>query len=102
MKIEDQSYACLWDTGWDVTTLSKAMYDKHSAVITPKVPASDAIRGRLDQAVVAGITLPHDINFDESKSGLWCVIGLNAIIAAGGTVWDVKNGRIAFGAQESE
>jgi hypothetical protein len=97
LKIEDQSYTCLWDTGWDVTTLSKALYDRHSAVITPKVPASRAVYAKLDRALVAGKTLPHDIRFNDTKSDSFCVVGLNAVVEAGGATWDVKNGRIAFG-----
>ena len=97
LKIGDQSYACLWDTGWDVTTISEAIYAKHSDVITRKDFAqSGKVHGRLNQAMVAGTSLPHDIRFRDRKTP-WCVIGLNAIIAAGGAVWDVKNGRIELG-----
>lgn len=97
LKIEGQSYACLWDTGWDVTTLSKTMYDKHADVITPKVPASNTITGRLEQAVVAGKSLPHDIRFMDTSRESFCVVGLNAMIEAGGATWDVKNARLNFG-----
>ena len=33
LTIEGQSYACLWDTGWDVTTISDSIYKKHADVI---------------------------------------------------------------------
>ena len=60
---------------------------------------SNKYKGRLETAKVAGTTLPHEIQFQERKNS-WCVIGLNAIISAGGAEWDVKNGRMTLGPPE--
>ena len=101
LTIEDQSYACLFDTGWDVTTISEFIYTKHSDVISRrKFQNPDKVHGRLNHAVVAGETLPHNIRFRDGKKP-WCVVGLNAIIAAGGAEWEMKNGLIKLGPQNS-
>lgn len=113
IKIDNQIYSCLLDTGSPITILSEDIYKRHKASnalkrISSKAASYKGLSGyfskkpafleRLDIEIAGEIVQFSNVELVDFKGRPdYCFIGLDSIIKAGGATIDVSNLMISFG-----